>query len=117
LVCERVLAHGFEPAISLTMISGRALACIISLTYDRAIAGEDEKATACYRHLVRVLADHGYHSYRLPAGMMTAMGEAGPYMYLLDGIKHALDPAGILAPGRYVHESRHAIEKSAASGQ
>jgi 4-cresol dehydrogenase (hydroxylating) len=115
LVSERVLAHGFEPAISLTMISGRALACIISLAYDRAITGEDERAGSCYRHLVRVLADHGYHSYRLPAGMMTAMGEPGPYMDLLDGIKNAIDPRGILAPGRYVRDSRHLHENTAAS--
>jgi 4-cresol dehydrogenase (hydroxylating) flavoprotein subunit len=106
MVSEQVLAHGFEPAISLTMISGRALACIISLAYDREIAGEDEKAMDCYRQLVRSLADRGYHSYRLAAGMMTAMGEPGPYMDLLGKIKRALDPSGILAPGRYVEDTR-----------
>jgi len=115
LVCARVLAHGFEPAISLTMISGRALACIISLTYDRDIAGEDERAMACYRQLVRVLADHGYHSYRLAVGMMSAMGEPGPYMDLLDGIKNAIDPRGILAPGRYVADTRETRASAAAA--
>jgi 4-cresol dehydrogenase (hydroxylating) len=117
LASARVLAHGFEPAISLTMISGRALACIISLAYDRGIAGEDERAKACYRHLVSELAHYGYYSYRLPIGMMAGMGESGPYTDLLDGIKHAVDPRGILAPGRYVRDTRKARENIAVSGR
>jgi len=107
-VSEQVLAHGFEPAISLTMISGRALACIVSLAYDRGIAGEDERAIACYRQLVRGLAHRGFHSYRLPSGMMDGMGEPGPYRDLLESIKNAVDPHGILSPGRYVGCTREA---------
>jgi 4-cresol dehydrogenase (hydroxylating) flavoprotein subunit len=105
LVSKLVLDSGFEPAISLTMISGRALACIVSLAYDREIPGEDEKAMACCRRLVEVLAEHGYHSYRLAVGMMSAM-QGGAYGDLLDGIKTAVDPRGILSPGRYVRDSR-----------
>jgi 4-cresol dehydrogenase (hydroxylating) len=115
LVSERVLAHGYEPAISLTMISGRALACVISLTYDRDIPGEDDKTMTCYRDLVRVLTGHGYYSYRLAAGMMPAMAEAGPYTELLDGIKRAIDPMGILAPGRYLPDTRETRAKTAAT--
>ncbi len=114
LVSERVLAHGFEPAISLTMISGRALACIISLAYDREIPGEDEKAMACYHDLLRILAQHGYHSYRLVVGMTSAM-EGGAYADLLDRIKAAVDPRGILAPGRYLRDSRQLRQDIAAS--
>jgi 4-cresol dehydrogenase (hydroxylating) len=114
LVTGHVLAHGFEPAISLTMITGRALACIISLAYDREIAGEDDRAMACYRDLVAVLAGHGYYSYRMPVGMMSGM-EGGAYCDLLEGIKKALDPQGILAPGRYVRDSRQLHENTAVS--
>ena len=113
LVTERVLAHGYEPAISLTMISGRALACIVSLAYDRDIPGEDEKALACHRDVTRLLAQHGYYSYRLAVGMMSAMGEGGAYSDLLNRIKSTIDPHGILAPGRYVQDSRQPFEKAA----
>ncbi|MEI9976281.1 MAG: FAD-binding oxidoreductase [Ignavibacteriota bacterium] len=106
LVTKRVLSHGLEPAISLTMISGRALACIVSLAYDREISGEDQKAMTCYRDLVQILAQHGYHSYRMPIGMMSGMDDGSAYGDLLGGIKNALDPRGILAPGRYVRDSR-----------
>jgi 4-cresol dehydrogenase (hydroxylating) len=103
-ISDLVLSHGFEPAISLTMISDRALACIISLAYDRHVAGEDDRALACYRELAQQLAEKGYHSYRLPVGLMSGMGESGPYADLLQRIKQTLDPGGILAPGRYTRE-------------
>jgi hypothetical protein len=47
--------------------------------------------------------------------MMNGMGEAGPYRDLLDGIKRAVDPRGILSPGRYVRDSRQVRENTAAS--
>jgi 4-cresol dehydrogenase (hydroxylating) flavoprotein subunit len=102
LVSGLVLEHGFEPALSLTLITERAVACIISIAYDREARGEDERAMACYRHLVQELERQGYYSYRLSIGMMSAMGEPGDYANLMRDIKQALDPAGILAPGRYV---------------
>ncbi|HTX33613.1 MAG TPA: FAD-binding oxidoreductase [Bryobacteraceae bacterium] len=108
LVSGLVLDHGFEPAISLTMITERAVACIISIAYDREVQGEDERAMACYKHLVQELERQGYYSYRLSIGMMSAMGEPGDYTNLMRDIKQVLDPAGILAPGRYVPAESHA---------
>ena len=52
LAGKTLLRYGFEPAISLTMITERSLACVISITYDRHVAGEDEKASACYQELL-----------------------------------------------------------------
>ena len=102
LASELMLRHGFEPCISLTVITDRTLACILSITYDRDLPGEDERAIACYRELLARLAESGYHSYRLSIGGMDAMGQTGSYMELLQKIKRTLDPNGILAPGRYV---------------
>jgi len=104
LVTAFVLDQGFEPAISLTMITERALACIISLSWDREVAGEDGRAFHCYRALVDRLAQHGYHSYRLSTGMMSATAQPGAYADLLRDLKQTLDPTGILAPGRYEPE-------------
>jgi 4-cresol dehydrogenase (hydroxylating) len=104
LATELVLRHGFEPAISLTALTDRALACIISLAYDRDVPGEDQRAMACHHDLLESLAASGYHSYRLSIGSMSAMGPAGAYTDLLETIKRTLDPNGILAPGRYVPE-------------
>ena len=78
LAGETLLRYGFEPAISLTMITERSLACVISITYDRHVPGEDEKASACYRELLRRLTDGGFPCYRMTSqssgGMKASAG-------------------------------------------
>jgi 4-cresol dehydrogenase (hydroxylating) len=102
MAIELMLHHGFEPCISLTSITDRALACILSIPYDREIAGEDDRAMACYRELLDRLARDGYYPYRLSVGSMSTMEQDGPYTELLRTIKQSVDPNGILAPGRYL---------------
>lgn len=89
--------------ISITVLTDRTLSCVISISYDREVPGDDKRAVACYRELVGEFARAGYYSYRLSIGFMAGtMGQPGPYTDLLRKIKQTLDPAGILAPGRYV---------------
>jgi 4-cresol dehydrogenase (hydroxylating) len=102
LVSELMLRHGFEPIISLTVLTDRTLSCIITIAYDRDVPGEDDRAMNCYRELLDSLAQHGYYSYRLSVAAMSAANDHGEYTAMLRGIKDALDPNGILAPGRYV---------------
>src|SRR5262249_32482211 len=102
LATSVVLRHGFEPAISLTVLTDRTLSCIISLAYDREVPGEDQKATACYHELLDTLSREGYHSYRLSVGAMHAMGKNDTYNALLQAMKSVVDPAEVLAPGRYL---------------
>ncbi len=52
LVKERMLSQGFEPIVSLTVLTERTLSCIVSITYDRSLKDEDSKAAACYSHLL-----------------------------------------------------------------
>jgi 4-cresol dehydrogenase (hydroxylating) flavoprotein subunit len=100
-----VLRHGFEPLISLTLLTERCLGCILTIAYDRDLPGEDAKAMACYNELLQTLIDSGYYPYRLGIHSMNllALGEAS-YQNLLDKIKKAIDPQNILAPGRYLIE-------------
>ena len=101
LVSATLLQHGFEPQISLSLVTDRAVACVISICYDRSVPGEDERASACHRSLLEALADQGYPSYRLGIQSMTEVdGEAG-YHNLIRSLKKALDPAHVLSPGRY----------------
>lgn len=102
-IAERVLlAHGFEPMISITLLTERSLACVISITYDRDIPGEDDRAMACHVDLQQQLERDGYYSYRLGIASMAVQGARGAYTELLANIKRALDPNSILAPGRYL---------------
>ena len=92
---------GFEPIISVTLLTERSLSCVITIAYDRLVSGEDERAMQCHRLLLERLARAGYHSYRLGIQSMDGMrGETG-YNRLLQAIKGVCDPNGILAPGRY----------------
>ena len=51
--------------------------------------------------LREVLAEHGYHSYRLGIQAMSELSSDDGYGGLLRTIKNAVDPNGVLAPGRY----------------
>ena len=96
-----LLSYGFEPAISLTMITERSLACIVSITYDRHLPGEDEKAAACYYELLRRLSAAGFYCYRMTSQSSAGLKSSPGYDGLLRSLKRNLDPNQILAPGRY----------------
>jgi 4-cresol dehydrogenase (hydroxylating) len=101
LASETLLRYGFEPAISLTMITERSLACVISITYDRHVSGEDEKASACYRELLRRLTDEGFPCYRMTSQSSGGLKASPGYDHVMRSVKRTLDPNQILAPGRY----------------
>jgi 4-cresol dehydrogenase (hydroxylating) len=98
---EILLASGFEPAISMTYLSERAVTSVISICYDRAVAGEDERALRCYGHLVATLESRGFLPYRLGVQSMSSMSCGSAYEKALRHLKQALDPNGVLAPARY----------------
>lgn len=97
-----VSEHGYEPALSIQMASDRAVEIISSITYDRELTGEDEKARACHDALFREFVHHGYYPYRLGVqsqGLLPRSDDA--YSLVIDKLKAALDPNSILALGRY----------------
>jgi 4-cresol dehydrogenase (hydroxylating) len=98
-----LLERGFEPMISLTMITERSVACVISIAYDRDVPGEDDKAMSCYTDLQDQLSAAGYYPYRLGIQAMNLLDSDRARSGFLSTLKRALDPQGILAPGRYVH--------------
>ncbi len=103
IITHTVAKYGFEPLISLTLLTERCLSCIVTIAYDRHISGEDEKAMNCYKDLLEQLTDSGYYPYRLGIHSMEMLTSAETsYQELLDNIKQALDSKGILAPGRYL---------------
>jgi 4-cresol dehydrogenase (hydroxylating) flavoprotein subunit len=101
-IASRVLlGHGFEPMLSVTLITERALICIISLSYDREVAGEDDRARTCYEELQAELDQAGYPPYRLGIQSMKLAAGSGAWPRVIEAIRHSVDPGGILAPGRY----------------
>ncbi len=102
IVERRLLSHGFEPMISITLLTERAIACVVSITYDREKPGEDAKAMECYQALQAELEREGYYSYRRATPALPAPVADSAYSEFLRSIRNALDPNDVLAPGRYV---------------
>lgn len=96
-----MLQYGFEPMLSLTLLTERTIGCIVAITYDRNIAGEDERALTCHNQVLEELNAAGFYPYRLGIQSMAQMGGIGSYNHLLYQLKSLLDPNRILAPGRY----------------
>jgi 4-cresol dehydrogenase (hydroxylating) len=99
-----LLRHGFEPMLSITLNTDRSIICVISLTYDRDVPGEDERAHDCCGELEAELASRGYFPYRLGIQSMNQMNGGGAHGRLLSAIKNYVDPENILAPGHYANE-------------
>lgn len=95
--------YGYEPAISMQCMSERAIHIIASIAWDREVPGEDEKALACYMEVHDKLEEKGYYFYRETTySMKHREPHSKNYNEFLASIKKALDPANILAPGRYI---------------
>jgi len=101
LATRTLLQSGFEPMISLTMLTPRTVYAVVSITYDREVPGEDDHAIDCYFHLARRCMEAGYYPYRLGIQAMPAPTGAEAYRTVLARLKSALDPNGVLAPARY----------------
>lgn len=101
LATETLLKFGFEPMISLTMLTPRTVSCVISIGYDRDIANQDDQAMACYKELARRCAQRGFYPYRLGIQSMGGEPKGDAYSELMLRLKRTVDPEGILAPNRY----------------
>lgn len=101
IAIETMLKFGFEPMISLTVLTARVVQCVTAITYDRDVPGQDEQAMRCYHELSRRTREAGYYPYRLATASLSGGMEATSCSNLLAGIKQVVDPKGILSPGHY----------------
>lgn len=103
IISTVTLEAGFEPFITLQCLSERSVILVASLHYDRDVPGEDERGHAWYRALASNLRAAGYYPYRQSTLALAEEGPSGDaYGDFLRTLKRALDPQGILAPGRYI---------------
>ncbi len=98
---EILLRHGFEPQISLTLLTPRMTCCIVSISFDRDVPGEDARAKACYDEVSERCMAAGFYPYRSGIQGNFQAHQSESYRKLAQTLKTALDPNGILAPGRY----------------
>lgn len=94
---------GFDFYVALLMMNPRAVVCLMNINFDRENDAEAERAIALYGALMQTMREMGYEQYRssLPGWSQSASEPADGTAQLLARIKRALDPQGIIAPGRY----------------
>lgn len=102
-IVEPILAkHGFEACLTFTALNERCFDCTLPLLYDKDDPNEVRKAEECYQELMEGCRRQGYVPYRLGLQSMPAETMRDDAFWdVVKKLKDALDPDGILSPGRY----------------
>jgi 4-cresol dehydrogenase (hydroxylating) len=102
IVTEVARRHGFIPHITLNGITPKVLEAVVNICFDRRDAERVAAAHACDEALHDAFASAGFAPYRLGVQHMDRLVHGDdPYWKAIHEIKQALDPAGVIAPGRY----------------
>ena len=96
-VCAR---HGFSTLITFTLLGEGTVDATVPVLFDREDPAAVARARGCYEALLEAGRSLGCFPYRLPVAWQGRY-QAGPQGEVARRLKAALDPAGILAPGRY----------------
>lgn len=99
---QRFEAQGFDFYVAMLLMNPRAVICLMAIIYDRDNPEETARAEELYGTLLSDMRDARYQQYRAGLRAWDRIFEAAPELLSLNNrIKRALDPANILAPGRY----------------
>jgi 4-cresol dehydrogenase (hydroxylating) len=101
LADEIIKNYGFSYNAEL-IVGPRSMHHVIEIPFDKKNETAQEKSTECYTELIRVFAMNGYGLYRTNIAFMDVVGETyGPTIQnVFRKIKVALDPNGIISPGK-----------------
>jgi 4-cresol dehydrogenase (hydroxylating) len=93
--------HGMD-YVGEYIVGWRDMHHIIDILFDRNNPDETRRAYRCYEELVTVFNEAGYGSYRTNTAFMDKVADGyGPVARTVNRrLKAALDPNGILAPGK-----------------
>jgi 4-cresol dehydrogenase (hydroxylating) len=93
--------HRFDFYAALLMQNSRSMIVLLSIFYDKGDVDETARAHALYGELAAQTTRAGYQPYRTGTQGAAALFSSAPeFAALVRRLKHALDPAGILAPGK-----------------
>jgi len=100
---ERICAaNAIEPLITLTSLSDRCFDSSVPLLFERSDPNAMERAHKCYLALLEAGIIEGFLPYRLGLqGMERMVSPDSTFWQVASELKFALDPDGIIAPGRY----------------
>ncbi len=102
LVAPIFARHGFDLFMTISLINERALCAVLTVAYDRDDPFETVRARDCHRAVFDAVMVAGYLPYRVGIESMSSLDPYGDVFWQVTAkIKAALDPQGLIAPGRY----------------
>ncbi len=94
--------YSFDPLVTISLITERAMVSVMSICYDKHSPSESQKALDCYAELFDSLLSAGFVPYRSSTHSMHKLAQSSETFWDVSSqIKQVLDPDGIIAPGRY----------------
>ncbi|MFC5478452.1 FAD-binding oxidoreductase [Massilia suwonensis] len=97
--------YGFDLFATFSMVNERTLGGVLTVAYDKDDPEETARARACHDEVFERMFEAGYIPYRVGNQAMGRLDPQGDsYWRTVGALKAALDPAGILVPGRYQPE-------------
>lgn len=102
---EVCAAHSFETNVTVSLLTERACCCTVAIIFDRAEPGELRKAERCHEVLLHEYLKVGFPPYRAGSDwrehLRLITDPHSTFAVACRAIKSAIDPRGVLAPGRY----------------
>jgi 4-cresol dehydrogenase (hydroxylating) len=99
---ETFARYGFEAAITVNLMGTKAMEGVVSLAFDRRNAEQTKAAHDCIQEMESRYMEQGYPPYRVGINSMhQIVNESDSFWRTVRDLKKALDPNGIIAPGRY----------------
>jgi 4-cresol dehydrogenase (hydroxylating) len=94
--------HGLDLSLTFMMVNARSALGLFEIFFDRESQDERSRMLALYDELAEATARAGYQQYRTSVAYFDrVLGPSPSFQRLAETLKAAVDPNGILAPGRY----------------
>ena len=99
---ETFSRHGFVAAITVNLMSTKAMEGVVNLSFDRRDKARALAAQACIQEMEERFLELGYPPYRVGINSMhIVVNEDDPYWRTVRDLKKILDPNNVIAPGRF----------------
>ena len=94
--------HGFDFYAVVMMHNPRTALLLTCIFFEKQDPDEARRAKALYTQLMEDILAAGYAPYRVSVGGMARLAQISPaFTRLARRLKAAIDPSGVMAPGRY----------------